>query len=311
MRSCMIRNNMPNKTHSIPKLNGKLEANVSLAPWTTLRMGGPADFFWEPEDIKTLSEGIRKLHAENIPWMILGGGSNLLISSRGYHGVVIHLVKEFGKVSATGISLSAGAGATFAKILQGCVEKSLSGIEFLVGVPATLGGAIAMNFGAHGKAIGDFIQSVRVVKGNGDIATLYASDLQLGYRHSIFLEEKWIVCEAELSLIPSTRTQVKESIQKLQEERRLKQPLASLSCGCLFKNPPQQSAGFLIEKAGCKGLRRGGAVVSTHHANFLLNEGEATPEDAYALLLEVQKRVFEHSGVRLEPEARLIGFGDD
>ncbi len=283
-----------------------LQYNVALAPYTTMRVGGLAALFAEPKNPEQLESIILSAKKCGIPVLVLGNGSNLLISDSGFDGLAIHLGREFAEIAVCDSVLTAQAGASLAAVARAAAAYSLSGLEFAAGIPGTVGGAICMNAGAYGGEIAQVILSARVLTPDG-LKTLSANELALGYRTSAVAQNGWIVLDAVFSLSNGDAEQIKQTMTDLAARRREKQPLQYPSCGSFFKRPVGHYAGALIEQAGLKGCRIGDAQVSEMHAGFIINRGHATAADIYRLMRHVQCTVQEQSGILLEPEVRLIG----
>lgn len=281
--------------------------NEPMSAHTTFKTGGAVDLMLFPDREESLVSIFHILRDAQVPYYVIGRGSNLLVSDKGLHGVVIKLADRMGKVFVQRNKVIAQAGASLHTVCMEAVRAGLSGLEFASGIPGTLGGAVAMNAGAYGNEIGDFITSVHVLDQNCDILCLSAKDLMFSYRHSIVAEQKLIVLSAEFYL-PEGDAQ--ESIQKISElnaRRREKQPLNYPSAGSTFKRPQGHFAGALIEQCGLKGFSIGGAQVSEKHAGFIINTGNACSRDIYELILYVQNIVLEQTGVLLEPEVKMLG----
>ncbi len=285
----------------------KIQKNVKLAPYTTLDIGGPADYFTEVktyEEIKKVLAWARNL---KIPLYFLGGGSNLLIADKGVRGLVIKIKNQDLKIKHEQgkISVIAGAGITLPKLLSFCVNHSLSGLEFLVGIPGTLGGAIVGNAGVKDYWISQKIEKIKIIDRNGKIYELGPENCHFGYRTSLFRKKNDLIFEAVLNLKKSEKRMIKEKIEQFQK-KRFCQPKGK-SAGCIFKNPPQESAGYLIEKIGLKGKIFGNLKISQKHANFFINLGEAKAEEVVMLIKLIQKRVRDKFGIMLEPEIFFLG----
>lgn len=281
---------------------------------TTFRAGGPAKFFVSPLDEEALKHVICFCREENIPYYLLGNGSNLLVSDAGYDGVMLSLGNSCSEIeilehagSDTAI-LKAGAGSMLAQIAKEALKKSLTGFEFAAGIPGTLGGAIVMNAGAYGGEMKDVLLSVRVLTKEGTIKELSKEELHLSYRHSCIPKEEYLVLSAELCLQKGNAEEILKRMEELLLKRREKQPLEYPSAGSTFKRPEGYFAGKLIEEAGLRGYRIGDAEVSEKHCGFVINRGEATAEEIRTLCFEVQRKVKETSGVKLELEVKMIGW---
>ena len=285
---------------------GCVRENVTLAPYTTMRTGGPAALFAEPRNAQQLAHVHQWAQAKGLPLLILGNGSNLLIADSGFDGLVIHLGRALSEVSVFANTLTAQAGASLAAAARAAAQASLTGLEFAAGIPGSIGGAVCMNAGAYGGEIAQVIVSARVLTPEG-VRTVSKEELSLGYRSSAVMQNGWVVLEATFELAPGSPDEIKATMADLAARRREKQPLQYPSCGSIFKRPVGYYAGALIEQAGLKGYRVGDAQVSEMHAGFVINRGHATSSEIYRLMQEVQRRVQAQFGVTLEPEVRLIG----
>lgn len=274
---------------------------------TTFRIGGPADYYICPHTPEEIREVISVCREEQIPWFIIGNGSNLLVSDSGYRGAVIQIYKNFNAVECRDNIIHAQAGALLSQIAVQALRCSLAGFEFASGIPGTLGGAVTMNAGAYGGEMKDVIKSATVLTEDGRILTLPVEELKLGYRTSIIKSESYTVLEAEIELETGDQTQIRNHMEELSEKRRSKQPLEYPSAGSTFKRPEGYFAGKLIMDAGLRGFQVGGAQVSEKHCGFVINTGNATAADVIGLIHEVQKKVEEQFGVKLEPEVRFLG----
>ncbi len=285
---------------------GCVRENVTLAPYTTMRTGGPAALFAEPRNAQQLAHVHQWAQEKGLPLLILGNGSNLLIADSGFDGLVIHLGRALSEVSVFANTLTAQAGASLAAAARAAAQASLTGLEFAAGIPGSIGGAVCMNAGAYGGEIAQVIVSARVLTPEG-VRTVSKDELSLGYRSSAVMQNGWVVLEATFELAPGSPDEIKATMADLAARRREKQPLQYPSCGSFFKRPVGYYAGALIEQAGLKGYRVGDAQVSELHAGFVINRGHATSSEIYRLMQEVQCRVQAQFGVTLEPEVRLIG----
>lgn len=285
---------------------GCVRENVTLAPYTTMRTGGPAALFAEPRSAQQLAHVHQWAQEKGLPLLILGNGSNLLIADSGFDGLVIHLGRALSEVSVFANTLTAQAGASLAAAARAAAQASLTGLEFAAGIPGSIGGAVCMNAGAYGGEIAQVIVSARVLTPEG-VRMVSRDELSLGYRSSAVMQNGWVVLEATFELAPGSPDEIKATMADLAARRREKQPLQYPSCGSFFKRPVGYYAGALIEQAGLKGYRVGDAQVSEMHAGFVINRGHATSSEIYRLMQEVQCRVQAQFGVTLEPEVRLIG----
>ena len=285
---------------------GCVRENVTLAPYTTMRTGGPAALFAEPRNAQQLAHVHQWAQEKGLSLLILGNGSNLLIADSGFDGLVIHLGRTLSEVSVFANTLTAQAGASLAAAARAAAQASLTGLEFAAGIPGSIGGAVCMNAGAYGGEIAQVIVSARVLTPEG-VRTVSKDELSLGYRSSAVMQNGWVVLEATFELAPGSPDEIKATMADLAARRREKQPLQYPSCGSFFKRPVGYYAGALIEQAGLKGYRVGDAQVSELHAGFVINRGHATSSEIYRQMQEEQRRVQAQFGVTLEPEVRLIG----
>ncbi len=274
---------------------------------TTFRIGGPADYYLCPHSVRELQAVLHICRGEKLPFFILGNGSNLLVSDKGYRGAVIQLWKNMSEIERTGTRIRAQAGALLSKIAAAALEDGLTGMEFAAGIPGTLGGAVVMNAGAYGGEMKDIIKEVQVMDQEGNLLNLPAEKLELGYRTSIIKKKDYIVLSAVLELEPGDREEIRAKMDDLKERRVSKQPLELPSAGSTFKRPEGYFAGKLIMDAGLRGFSVGGAQISEKHCGFVVNKGNATAEDVTDLIREVQEKVKERFGVELEPEVKFLG----
>lgn len=279
---------------------------AALGRLTTFGVGGPADILIEPRSIDELSGVMAALNDAALPWRILGGGSNLLVSDDGVRGAVIRLRGDFAGLEFDGARVTAGAAVPLARLVDECAKKGLSGVEGLVGIPGTVGGALVMNAGGRWARIGNVVESVSVLakSASGGVRLLGRCDAGFAYRHSALGNE--VILGATLALCPVDAATVAETMRGYLDQKRQTQDLGARSAGCAFKNPADgPSAGALIDRAGLKEACIGGAKVSSVHANFIINAGSATARDVSALIRLIQAKVLEHSGVSLELEVQL------
>ena len=290
------------------ELGCRIQEGEPLAPRTTFRIGGPADRLYTLENLGQLKGLLQALEQGNIPRMVLGKGSNLLVSDKGYRGAVLALAGEFQKVELLpGGRVLAGAGAPLASVCAFARDRGLSGLEFAWGIPGSIGGAAYMDAGAYGGEMKDVLASARVLSPDGSAETLGAEELGLSYRHSALEGSGRVLTGAVFRLRPDSGAEIAARMRALAEKRRASQPLEWPSAGSTFKRPQGGYAAAMIDQAGLKGLAVGGAKVSEKHAGFIINAGGATYADVTALIAEVQRRVFERFGVMLEPEVRILG----
>ena len=280
----------------------------AMGKHTTFRVGGPAGFFVIPKGEKELADITALCRRENVPFFILGNGSNLLVGDGGFDGVVISM-ENFGECRAEKETerVRAGAGTSMARAAQEACRASLTGFEFAAGIPGTLGGAVVMNAGAYGSAMKEVLESVKVLTPEGEVKEISAQDLNLGYRTSCIIPNRYVVLEAVLRLRAGDETAIRERMDDLARRRKEKQPLEYPSAGSTFKRPAGHYAGMLIDEAGLRGFTLGGAQISEKHCGFVINKNQATAADIIALCEEVKERVFRHSGVKLEMEVKTLG----
>lgn len=290
---------------ALPPVRGRLTYGASLASVTWFGVGGPADVLFKPADMADLADFLAEL-PEDVPVTVLGVGSNLLVRDGGVRGVVVRLGRAFAEVIAEGDYVRAGSAALDASAAKIAQRAGLTGLEFLSGIPGTVGGAIVMNAGAYGREIKDALVRATVLDPSGFRHFLNPDDLGLGYRRS-GLPEGWIVVEALFRGAPGDPAAIAAKMEEIRTSREASQPLRSRTGGSTFANPPGHKAWELIDKAGCRGLALGGAQVSEKHCNFLVNAGGATAAEIEALGEEVRRRVLAQSGVELTWEIRRIG----
>lgn len=278
-----------------------------LSAHTTFRIGGPASFYMIPENAEEIREGIHFAKEREFPFITIGRGSNMLFPDEGYHGVVIEIGSGMNEIEYSGAGkIRAQAGALLSAIASEAARHSLTGFEFAGGIPGTLGGAVVMNAGAYGGEIKDCIVSARVMDSAGNESILSREQLELGYRTSVIQSGGDLVLEAEFQFEPGDPREIRERMKELNAKRRDKQPLEFASAGSTFKRPEGHFAGKLIEDAGLRGYRIGDAQVSEKHCGFVVNRGHATAKEVLAVICDVQKKVLESSGVKLEPEVKII-----
>ena len=277
-----------------------------LAKHTTLRVGGPADIYVEPASEEDLAAVLAYCRERNRPFFVLGRGSNLLVKDGGFRGVVICLAHAyFSQIEAAGQRLRCGAGAKLKAVAVEARRNGLAGLEFLEGIPGSVGGALRMNAGAMGGAIFDVVESVRLMSFDGNVREQSARELAAAYRCCPALKTR-IALAAVLCGQPGSREAIEQRMNEYSRKRWKSQPAAP-SAGCTFKNPPAIPAGRLIDELGLKGTRVGGAVVSAEHGNFIVNDGQATARDVLELIVILQARVKEARGIELQTEVEIIG----
>lgn len=290
-------------------ITGKTGARATqaepLSKHTSFKIGGPADFFIEPADVQQLAATVKLLNEENMPFFVLGNGTNLLVADNGYRGAIIRLAGEFARFCYAGNLLKSGAAVSLAALARDAGSKGFANLVFATGIPGSVGGALYMNAGAHGQCVADVIEEAVVLDNKGKIHTLKPADLGLTYRSSR-LPAGSIICQAVFKLIAGDVEQIRKKCLEYREFRNKRQPKQP-SAGSIFKNPPDRAAGRLVEEAGLKGKKVGGAMISNTHANFIVNCGNATAGDVLALIELARAEVLKRFGVELELEIKLLG----
>ena len=278
---------------------------------TTFRIGGEADLFVSPESETDLVRVLMYCRRNHIPYYVVGNGSNLLVSDEGYRGVIVQVSRNLSEIMVSGDVIEAQAGAMLSTVAHKALEASLTGMEGLSGIPGTLGGALVMNAGAYGSEMKDIVRSVRVLDGEGRIMELTCEQMEFGYRSSAAQRQNLVILSAALKLQNGVKEEITAKMEEFKHRRQEKQPLDLPSAGSTFKRPEGHFAGALIDEAGLRGLREGGAQVSEKHCGFVVNTGGATAGDVRRLIATVQQAVYDNSGVRLEPEVRMLGFREE
>lgn len=289
----------------VPAVN--LHLQEPMAQHTTFRVGGPAECVIEMENAAQIAKLQRYLRQVEYPFTVVGNGSNLLVSDKGYQGIVLLIGKKMSEITVDGNRIRAQAGATLAQVASAAWKNSLTGLEFASGIPGTLGGGVVMNAGAYGGELAQVVREVQVVGENGEEMCLDNDTMEFGYRKSILRRKAFIVTEVVMELQPGNTDEIKAKMDELAMKRREKQPLQFPSAGSTFKRPEGYFAGELIMKAGMRGFQIGGARVSDKHCGFVVNMGNATAADVRDVICEVQSRVKECFGVELEPEVVFLG----
>jgi len=288
-------------------VNGTFLENEPMKKHTSYGIGGPANAFIIPKDIEEISKILTFCDKNEIPTYFIGSGSNLLVSDNGFNGVVITPNKVLKNLIFTKDKVIAESGVMLGKLVKECIKKKFTGLESLVGVPGTLGGALVMNAGAFGHEISNYILSVDVMKMNGRIRTLNNSDINFSYRFSTFQKDEFIL-RATFEFPIGQSDEIQKNRIEASQGRKSSQPLRFRSAGSVFKNPSKHPAGYLIDKAGLKGTRIGDAEISNHHANFFINHGNAKAIDIIELIRLARLEVFKKFGIKLDLEIKTIGF---
>lgn len=292
----------------------KVSVAEPLGRFTTFQIGGPADLFVEPPSVEALAAVLAAARELEVPVTCLGGGSNVLVSDAGVRGAVVRLGKAFAYIrevgqDEAGVDIETGAATRFIRLAKDTVSRGLAGLEFAAGIPGSVGGAAQMNAGAFGGEISQTLTSMTLVTLDGEIVEKQREQLQFSYRKLAF-DRPAVIASLRFRLLRSPVGRLQQVVARVQEKRRRNQPAGYPNAGSIFKNPPGEYAGRLIEKAGLKGTRKGGAQVSLEHANFIVNLGDATATEVRELMSLVQEEVWRKCGVWLEPEVRLLGeFG--
>lgn len=289
-------------------IQGTILASERMQRHTSYRIGGPAALFVTCDTYSSLRTVVDVLRVEGVPWVIMGRGSNVLVSDEGYRGAVITLGKEFRRfLFDDEHRLHVGAGAVLQRIVTEAFDRGLSGLEFAVGIPGTVGGAVSMNAGTAEQWIGSAVEEVMTFRPGVGLVRYAGRDISWFYRGSD-IPPREIVLEATLRLRPGDEALVKRTMEGVLERRKETQPLEMLSCGSVFRNPPDDSAARLIESCGLKGFTVGRAQVSQRHANFIVNLGGATAAEVTKVIVHVLNKVREHHGIELRPEVKFLGF---
>lgn len=286
---------------------GKVLLNEPLSAYTTWKIGGPADVLVIPHNKEQLMSVVRLLHKNGMSWTNLGRGSNLLVSDKGIRGVVIQLGEGFNYVQFQGSLVHAGASHSFIKLSVLAAKAGLTGLEFAGGIPGSVGGAVYMNAGALGSDVSRIFKSAELVLDTGELVNHNLERMAFSYRHSVLHKQQGIVVSATFELKEGVRGEIASCMASNKERRLRTQPLQLASAGSVFRNPPNDYAARLIEEAGLKGLRTGGAEVSTQHANFIVNTGQATAEDVLTLMATIRSTIKDRYGIDLVPEVLVVG----
>ena len=286
---------------------GTVEENVPMSQYSSFKTGGNADYFVSPGDGEEIRLVIEESKNENMPYIVIGNGSNIVVSDKGIRGVVIRIGPQMSQITQNDGEFISQAGALLSAVSYKAYEAGYKGFEFASGIPGSFGGAVCMNAGAYGGELKDVIKWVKVIDEKGQIRALSNEEMNFGYRKSIVTEKGYIVIEGCISLEKGNKEEIKDLMSDLNGRRRDKQPLNYPSAGSTFKRPEGYFAGKLIEDCGLKGYTVGGAMVSEKHAGFVVNKGEATTEDILTVIRHCQKEVKERFGIELETEVKIIG----
>ncbi|HLF15167.1 MAG TPA: UDP-N-acetylmuramate dehydrogenase [Bacteroidota bacterium] len=289
-------------------LKGRIALNEPMSRYTSVRIGGPADFLLEPADREDALRLLSHFQEGGIPFTVIGKGSNLLVSDEGIRGIVVHLEPGLNSVAMDAGMVNAGAGIPMARFVDFCVQQGLSGVEMLAGIPGTLGGGVVMNAGAYGGEISNYLVDVEVMR-NARPARIPKEQIGFSYRHASL--EGAVVLGARFRLPAGDRAELMRVRRDLLIRRNRAQPVNMPNSGSMFKNPPGNHAAKLIDEAGLKGTKRGGAGISALHANFIVNHGGAKARDVVELLELAHATVMKRTGISMELEIRLVGFGEN
>ncbi|GED60353.1 UDP-N-acetylmuramate dehydrogenase [Brevibacillus formosus] len=287
----------------------KVWTDEPLANHTTWRIGGPADLLIQPKDKASLQKALQILHRHEIPWSVIGRGSNLLVRDRGIRGAVLKVAEGLSHCEFRGEEVCVGAGYSMIRLAVETGKMGLTGMEFAGGIPGTVGGAVYMNAGAHGSDLSRILIDAEILFENGESKVLSNEELSFSYRTSLLQKQKGIVLEARFQLRTGDRKEIAATLAANKERRRNTQPLQMPCAGSVFRNPPNDHAGRLIEAAGLKGYQIGGAQVSEKHSNFIVNCGGATAADVLTLINHVRSTILEKNGIDLHPEVLVVGEG--
>ena len=285
----------------------RLLLNEPMEQHTTFRIGGPADYLALPMSVSEIENIMALVEEFDLPVTVLGRGSNVLVSDKGIRGLVMRLGKHMSRIRHEGSKVFAGAGASLVDVSRYAAKRQLTGLEFAIGIPGTIGGAVFMNAGAYEGEMRQVVTAVTAFSPDSGLERYEGDELDFSYRHSAFSDNGCLICEVELHLSPGDEAVICAKMDECTLRRNTKQPVELPSAGSVFKRPPGYYAGTLIEQSGLKGLTVGGAQVSEKHAGFIVNIGGATASDVVTLIREVQRRVYEKFTVLLEPEIRQIG----
>ena len=286
------------------KYSSVFEYNACLEQYCSMKVGGKCDILVKPKNEQAVSELVGVCRENDIPFFILGKGTNVLF--KGFRGAVILIGQDMGGITADGETITAGAGASLNAVCRAALENSLSGAENLYGIPGSVGGALYMNAGAFGSEIKDIVLSARCIDENGNVVSINADEMDLSYRHSVFSENKWIILSAVFGFKSGDKSAIKARMDEVMKRRKDKQPLEYPSCGSTFKRPANGFAAALIEECGLKGFSIGGAQVSEKHSGFVINKGGASFDDITAIVEHIKKTVLKEKGVELECEMIIV-----
>ena len=285
---------------------GYIALNEPLNKHTSFRIGGPADYYFEPDDKEDTVLIVGFLLRQDIPFVTIGKGTNLLVSDEGYRGAVVNLEKSLKSMYAEGNRIYAEAGVSLNRFVDFCIQRELQGVEMLAGIPGTIGGAVIMNAGAYGGEISNYFVNTEIVRSK-TIVVLKKEEIGFTYRRSAFRKDD-VVLSASFELPKGNREELMKKRNDLVLQRNRKHPVDYPNCGSVFKNPDSSPTARLVEMAGLKGRQIGDAQIAEKHGNFIINLGDAAAEDVLALMNLIRKTIYEKFGITLEPEVKMIGF---
>jgi len=287
-------------------IEGRILFDAPMRQFTSIKVGGPADSLLFPKDVEELRKIVRFARRKDIPFMILGKGTNLVVKDKGLRGWVICLTQGLKKVRQEGDVVEAEAGLPLQRLVQFTVQKGLTGLEPFFGIPGTVGGGLVMNAGAWGVELKDVLLSMTLMKENGEVTEKSRQRLKFSYR-KLDLPVCWVILKGRFKLKKENKEKILEKVRSYSEMRQRTQPLEYPSAGSVFKNPKQGPAGKWIEEAGLKGFRIGQAMISDRHANFIINLGKATADEVIGLMERVERTIYKEKGISLEREVRVVG----
>jgi UDP-N-acetylmuramate dehydrogenase len=294
------------KRELIKILDKAAHFDCPMGPYTTFRVGGKAEALCAVKDLLQLKELLSFARRESLPYLVVGKGSNILVKDAGLKGMALLLKGALEGIEEKEGTIHAGGGLGLSELVRFCRREGLAGLEFLAGIPGTVGGAVAMNAGAWGKSTGDVVSSIEIMRADGERVTKNRSEIEFGYRKAV-LPSGSVVVGALFKVTQDLPEAIAERVRGYLERRKATQPLDYPSAGSVFRNPPHDYAGRLLEMAGMKGKRIGGAMISDQHANVIMNVGGARAEDILTLMEMARKKVREQTGVDLEPEIKVVG----
>ncbi|WP_096435502.1 UDP-N-acetylmuramate dehydrogenase [Alteribacter populi] len=287
--------------------DGEIKENEPLKNHTTWKIGGPASLFFVPGHVEALKKAVEFIKKSQVEWFVIGKGSNLLVSDEGFHGVIIKLTEELADIKLEGSRVRAGGGVSLIKLATLMSKEGFSGLEFAGGIPGTVGGAVFMNAGAHGSDISNIFIRAHILYPDGTFKWIDREEMAFSYRTTKLQSERGICIEAEFGLSKGDKEQVRATLQKNKDYRRQSQPWNYPCCGSVFRNPLPHYAGQLIEQSGLKGYSIGGAQISTMHANFIVNKGDATAKDVLKLINHIKDTISREYDIKMATEVEWVG----